>query len=99
MEFDEKEIQFNRRFKRLVEQEDWMKLLHLIAGRFVQGDNVGFRIFSGELKTIVKINTGGVAENEQLIYKLRNTLFWAKYWQVSKRGGYYKFDLGKDINK
>lgn len=40
---------------------------------------------------IIELTTGGWSENEELIDKLANTMFWFLWWNTSKRGGYYKF--------
>lgn len=42
---------------------------------------------------ILKLHTGGWSDNEYIIRILCNTLFWAMYWEESRRGGHYKFDL------
>lgn len=39
--------------------------------------------------------TGGWSGNEEIIYVLEKTLFWAIAWEESKRGGYYKFDMSR----
>lgn len=40
---------------------------------------------------ILELTTGGWSENEEIIDKISNTMFWFLWWQESKRGGYYKF--------
>jgi len=40
--------------------------------------------------------TGGWSGNEEVIGALQsNRLFWACCWDLSKRGGYFEFDLGR----
>lgn len=39
----------------------------------------------------LELTTGGWSENEEIIDKISNTMFWFLWWQESKRGGYYKF--------
>ena len=43
-----------------------------------------------------KLSTGGWSGNEDLIGALQeNSMFWACYWQESKRGGHYVFEIRK----
>jgi hypothetical protein len=44
------------------------------------------------------LHTGGWSENEKIIEYLSNTVFWHLYWQSSKRGGHYYFEI-YDTNK
>jgi hypothetical protein len=39
----------------------------------------------------LELTTGGWSENEEIIDKISDTMFWFLWWQESKRGGYYKF--------
>ena len=39
----------------------------------------------------IELTTGGWSENEEIIDKIADTMFWFLFWQESKRGGYYKF--------
>jgi hypothetical protein len=42
---------------------------------------------------ILELVTGGWSGNECIIRALQlNPLFWGKYWMMSKRGGYYRFE-------
>lgn len=41
----------------------------------------------------VELHTGGWSGNEELITSLTTTMFWMMYWQCSRRGGYYYFEL------
>lgn len=43
----------------------------------------------------LNIYTGGISENEAVIKKLENNLFWMFFWYESKRGGYYTFRIIK----
>ncbi len=55
-------------------------------------DNYGTFDIEGKYGIIkLELITGGWSENEEIIEKLRNTMFWFLWWQESKRGGYYKF--------
>jgi hypothetical protein len=40
--------------------------------------------------------TGGWSDNEEIIMRLKSSMFWLKYWKESKRGGYYLFDYHKE---
>lgn len=42
--------------------------------------------------------TGGWSGNEDIITALQDnkTHFWLMYWTLSKRGGYYEFEVPKD---
>lgn len=43
----------------------------------------------------LRLATGGWSENEAIIDKLMNSMFWLKYWKSSSRGGLYIFDYPK----
>lgn len=42
----------------------------------------------------IRLNTGNIQKNEQLIEKLQKSLFWNVWWEKSERGGihYFKID-------
>ena len=44
-------------------------------------------------KEVIRLATGGWSENEKTIelFSQMYPTFWALYWQLSKRGGYYEF--------
>jgi hypothetical protein len=45
-------------------------------------------------KNVLTLHTGGWSGNESIIQALReNQMFWILYWQESRRGGHYKFEL------
>lgn len=54
-----------------------------------------------EDKTQFELHTGGWSGNEEIINALQeNTMFWALYFQMMKRGGHYYFStksLGADL--
>ena len=39
------------------------------------------------------LHTGGWSGNEDIISTLKGTMFWQLYWQGSRRGGHYWFQL------
>lgn len=43
--------------------------------------------------TWLVISTGGLSDHEKIIEALGRTLFWQLYWESSKRGGHYGFNL------
>ena len=48
-----------------------------------------------ENEGVYELTTDGLSENEQIINAMQeNVLFWDVCWEESKRGGYYRFDLG-----
>lgn len=38
------------------------------------------------------IHTGGWSENEEIISKIKSSVFWMRHWSLTKRGGHYFFD-------
>jgi len=47
-----------------------------------------------------ELHTGGWSGNEMIMEALEgNWLFWMMYWQKSKRGGHYYFELPKSFAK
>ncbi len=69
-------------------QMNWDKIVKLIE-EYWDSDYGLFKINNNILELI----TGGWSENEAIIEVLSRTMFWFFFWQESKRGGYYKFDL------
>ena len=48
----------------------------------------------------LELHTGGWSGNESIIGALKeNTLFWMCYWDMSRRGGHYYFDLSHIKNE
>jgi hypothetical protein len=45
--------------------------------------------------TRLHLSTGGWSEHEAIVAALEKTLFWQAYWQLSRRGGHYEFDISK----
>lgn len=41
----------------------------------------------------LRLHTGGWSGNEDIIYALKQNLFWSMYWQKSLRGGHYYFKI------
>jgi len=44
-------------------------------------------------KIYLELHTGGWSGNEEIIGELKKTFFWFFYWQMSKRGGHYWFEV------
>lgn len=54
----------------------------------------GFRVSDG----YYRIATGGWSGNESLMAALEeNTVFWSLCWVRSKRGGYYEFEIPRNL--
>ena len=49
-------------------------------------------------KTYLRLATGGWSGNEEVIYALQGTMFWAVYWHRSTRGGLYEFIIEDESN-
>jgi hypothetical protein len=48
----------------------------------------------------LEIHTGGWSEHEEVIGNLmENNTFWPIYWQMSKRGGHYYFEIRRIKNE
>ena len=41
---------------------------------------------------LIAIHTGGWSENEKLIDEFKETSWWAKYHEITTRGGHFYFD-------
>lgn len=41
----------------------------------------------------VAISTGGWSGNEEIISHLQRSFFWFRYWETSRRGGHYTFEV------
>lgn len=53
----------------------------------------GFTLKGKRVKTLY-LSTGGWSGNEDIIGAMKdNWLFWATYWEKSKRGGHYCFKI------
>lgn len=49
-----------------------------------------------EEEDLLKMATSGWSGNESIIQAMQeNWMFWSFCWELSKRGGYYEFDLKK----
>lgn len=49
-----------------------------------------------EQKYTVYMATGGWSGNEDIINAMSKNIFWALYWQESKRGGGYTFKIERE---
>ena len=45
----------------------------------------------------ISISTGGLSEKEELMSKMRETLFWKLHWISERRGGHYEFEIDPEI--
>lgn len=55
---------------------------------------VNYCKFSGKKCIKLELHTGGWSGNEQIIEALQKTkMFWFLYWELSKRGGHYFFEI------
>lgn len=52
----------------------------------------GFKL-SGKNKLKLELHCGGWSGNEEIIGVLEDSWFWAMYWQMTKRGGHYWFEI------
>ena len=70
---------------------DWNKCLEVIEEHW-NTDYGNFELCKEKNGTeTLELTTGGWSENEALIDEISSTMFWFLWWQISKRGGYYKF--------
>ena len=66
-------------------------------------DNEAFELFKSlynyaagdiiETDGLVEVHTGGWSENEVLVLEFQATWWWAKYHEITKKGGHYYFDM------
>ena len=42
---------------------------------------------------LMEYHTGGWSGNEQIVGAMQKTYFWVFYWQLSRRGGHYWFEI------
>lgn len=47
--------------------------------------------FTGRDVREVRLTTGGFSDNEDLVARLRRTIFWWTYWESTHRGGMFVF--------
>jgi len=72
-----------------VVEGDVMELVEYVRTKWWQR-GWGFTLEDDKLE----LHTGGWSGNEEIIGALQsNTMFWMFYWEQSKRGGHYYFDL------
>jgi len=50
----------------------------------------------GDTETKLTLVTGGWSGNEDIVYSLRQNMFWNLYWESSKRGGSHVFIIPND---
>lgn len=74
---------------------DWGECISIIE-KYWNNDYGVFDIEGKDNTITLILTTGGWSENEKIINLISNTMFWFLWWQESKRGGYYKFEI---VNK
>lgn len=50
-------------------------------------------LMKNDTTIVLKISTGGDSKHEEIIEKLKKSLFWEMWWQQSNRGGHYIFEI------
>lgn len=69
------------------------ELMLFIRGLWEFGD-WGWKEIEKDGKVQYHISTGGWSGNEDLIGALKeNCAFWGLYWEESRRGGHFKFEI------
>lgn len=82
----EQELDAIREWRR----EDFRGLLGFVRDRWWPDRDYGWQ----EDGRRYAIATGGWSGNEELVAALKqNTMFWMLCWQMSRRGGYYEFEV------
>lgn len=74
---------------------DWGKCISIIE-KYWNNEYGTFDIEGKDNNITLILTTGGWSENEEIINLISYTMFWFLWWQESKRGGYYKFEI---VNK
>ena len=95
---EQKELAQIKRFK-FLRWSDVLDLLEHIRALWNYGDAGGF-ILTGKNTLKLELHTYGWSGNEDIIGALMgNALFWALFWQSSRRGGHYKFEIRRSMFK
>jgi hypothetical protein len=66
-------------------------LLDLLEEIWSESDDV--IINRNDNKILLELHTRGWSGNEDIIGILQNTNFWLFFWQMSKRGGHFYFEI------
>lgn len=77
--------------KSIFNTNDWNKCINIIKKYWNKEYGTISTDKTEDGRIIIELTTGGWSENEYIIDKICNTMFWFLWWQESKRGGYYKF--------
>ena len=86
---------FEKRLHELDVAQNWLGVLQFIQENWDEYGKCEIEKKEvGDTKEYhVELITGGWSENEEIVSKLSETIFWQLWWQESKRGGYYRLAL------
>jgi hypothetical protein len=67
-------------------------LLNFLDALWRYGD-VGYYELKGKTVLRLRLSTAGWSGNESIIQSLKVNMFWGCFWERSKRGGHYWFEI------
>lgn len=100
---DSKQVKITRKWIKEMQQQETNDVFGTTAEEVIDWLKNNWEYADMGIKTKVQdelffleIHTLGWSENEEILDKFMQSMFWVLFWTKSERGGHYYFEIPKD---